>query len=139
MPNVFMPWNGNEGLYKDGLMDQETFLNDKAAWDGKIDANTVGSYYHWGQTAYTHLDLIEQSAGMTADISVLISTIRRRIGEMKLRSVPFRVPFDHGYTVHVEEMIHPTRVLSAPGRNFILLDMDRCPDQKGLHHLVSDG
>lgn len=58
-------------LYKDGLMDQETFLNDKAAWDGKIDANNVGSYYHWGQGVFNHLDLIEQSTGVKADIAVL--------------------------------------------------------------------
>ncbi|MNO19621.1 Lipoprotein LipO precursor [compost metagenome] len=58
-------------LYKDNLMDQETFLNDKAKWDGKIDSSTVGNYYHWGQNVNTHLDLIQQATGVQADISVL--------------------------------------------------------------------
>ncbi|WP_337101845.1 ABC transporter substrate-binding protein [Paenibacillus sp. YIM B09110] len=58
-------------LYKEKLMDPETFLNDKAAWDGKIDNNTVGNYYHWGQGAFEHLEKLEMAAGVKADIAVL--------------------------------------------------------------------
>lgn len=58
-------------LYKEQLMDQETFLNDKAAWDGKVDGNLVGSYFQWAETSYLHLGLIEQSTGVKADFSVL--------------------------------------------------------------------
>ncbi|MDQ8735604.1 extracellular solute-binding protein [Paenibacillus sp. LHD-38] len=58
-------------LYKEKLLDQETFLNDKAAWDGKIDNNTVGNYYHWGQGAFEHLEKLELAAGVKADIAVL--------------------------------------------------------------------
>ncbi|WP_246354550.1 extracellular solute-binding protein [Paenibacillus phytohabitans] len=58
-------------LYKEQLMDQETFLNDKAAWDGKVDGNIVGSYFQWAESSYLHLGLIEQSSGVKADFSVL--------------------------------------------------------------------
>jgi len=58
-------------LYKDKLLDQETFLNDKAAWDGKISGNLVGNYFHWGQGSYSHLANIEKAFGIQADIAVL--------------------------------------------------------------------
>jgi len=58
-------------LYKEGLMDQETFLNDKATWDGKIDSNLVGNYFHWGQGAYEHLEKLELGSGVKAEITVL--------------------------------------------------------------------
>lgn len=58
-------------LYQEKLLDQETFLNNKAAWDGKIDNNNVGSYFHWGQAAYEHLEKIEAVAGVQANIAVL--------------------------------------------------------------------
>ncbi|GGD60668.1 extracellular solute-binding protein [Paenibacillus nasutitermitis] len=58
-------------LYKEKLLDQETFLNDKAAWDGKIDAGLVGNYYHWGQASFEHTSKIEQATGVKADYSVL--------------------------------------------------------------------
>ena len=58
-------------LYKDGLLDQETFLNDKAAWDGKIDKNVVGNYYHWGQSTWQHLQVIQKAAGVKADFTAL--------------------------------------------------------------------
>ena len=37
-------------LYKEGLMDPETLLNDKAGWEGKISSDRVGVYFHWAQT-----------------------------------------------------------------------------------------
>ncbi|QMV43983.1 type 2 periplasmic-binding domain-containing protein [Cohnella cholangitidis] len=58
-------------LYKEKLIDQETFLNDKAAWDGKIDSNLVGNYYHWGQGVSEHLGRIEKASGVKADLAVL--------------------------------------------------------------------
>jgi len=58
-------------LYKDKLMDQETFLNNKAAWDAKVDNNLVGNYFHWGQAAYEKLEKIEASSGVKAEIAVL--------------------------------------------------------------------
>lgn len=58
-------------LYQDKLMDQETFLNDKTAWDGKINSGVVGNYYHWGEGVYGYLANIEQATGVKADFSVL--------------------------------------------------------------------
>ncbi len=37
-------------LYKEGLIDQETLLNDKAGWERKISSNRIGVYFHWAQT-----------------------------------------------------------------------------------------
>lgn len=58
-------------LYKNKLLDPETFLNDKAAWEGKIDSSRVGVYFHWGLSADRHLTLIQKNSGVKADISVL--------------------------------------------------------------------
>lgn len=58
-------------LYQNDLMDQETFLNDKANWDGKINAGNVGNYFHWGETSYEYLENIWQSTGVKAEIAVL--------------------------------------------------------------------
>lgn len=58
-------------LYKDKLMDQETFLNSASDWNGKISGNKAGNYFHFGEQASTHLQNIEQSTGVKADISVL--------------------------------------------------------------------
>lgn len=58
-------------LYAEGLMDPETLLNDKAAWDGKINSNMVGSLYHWAQTAYEYDIAIYNSTGMVSDIRTL--------------------------------------------------------------------
>ena len=58
-------------LYQEKLLDQESFLNNKAAWDGKIDNDTVGNYFHWGQAAYEHLEKIEAATGVQAEIAVL--------------------------------------------------------------------
>ncbi|AIQ45812.1 ABC transporter substrate-binding protein [Paenibacillus sp. FSL R7-0273] len=58
-------------LYQDKLLDQETFLNDKSAWDGKIYSGVVGNYYHWGEGVYGFLASIEQATGAKADYSVL--------------------------------------------------------------------
>ncbi|MGG1519718.1 ABC transporter substrate-binding protein [Paenibacillus oryzisoli] len=58
-------------LYKEGLLDKETFLNSNAQWDGKIDANRVGNYFHWGQNVSQHLDNIVKNLGVKGDFSVL--------------------------------------------------------------------
>jgi putative aldouronate transport system substrate-binding protein len=33
-------------LYQEGLMDNETFLNNQSAWTGKVISNRVGNFYH---------------------------------------------------------------------------------------------
>ncbi|WP_223292313.1 extracellular solute-binding protein [Salipaludibacillus neizhouensis] len=58
-------------LYAEGLIDQETFLNDKQAWDGKINSGLVGSYFHWTETVYDRLPQIEAGTGVKADLPVL--------------------------------------------------------------------
>lgn len=58
-------------LYAEGLLDPETLLNDKAAWDGKVDSNRAGVYYHWAQSTYEHATAIKNSSGVEARISVM--------------------------------------------------------------------
>lgn len=55
-------------LYQEGLLDPETLLNDKAAWDGKINSNRVGVYYHWAQGTYEYANSIKEATGADADL-----------------------------------------------------------------------
>jgi putative aldouronate transport system substrate-binding protein len=58
-------------LYKDGLLDKETLLNNKAQWDGKIDSDKVGIYYHWAEDAGGHVEKIFKNTNVKGDYSVL--------------------------------------------------------------------
>jgi putative aldouronate transport system substrate-binding protein len=58
-------------LYKDGLLDKESLLNNKAKWDGKIAANTVGNYFHWEEAVHEKLEPIYKNSGVKGDFSVL--------------------------------------------------------------------
>lgn len=58
-------------LYKDGLLDPESLLNNKAQWDGKIDADRVGSYFHWAESVGGHLETIQANTGVKGDFAVL--------------------------------------------------------------------
>jgi putative aldouronate transport system substrate-binding protein len=49
-------------LYKEGLMDPETLLNDKAGWDGKVWGNRVGVYYHLVQFTWQFYEWLYQSS-----------------------------------------------------------------------------
>lgn len=58
-------------LYKEGLIDSESLLNDKAAWDGKINSNLVGSWTHLPQEAYISAETIEKTTGVKPNIVTL--------------------------------------------------------------------
>ena len=58
-------------LYEEGLLDEETLLNDKASWEGKISNNQVGVYFHWAEYTYEKLNAIFESTGAEADYAVL--------------------------------------------------------------------
>lgn len=58
-------------LYAEGLLDPETLLNDKAAWDGKINSNLVGIYYHWAQASYEYATNIKNATGAEPHIKVM--------------------------------------------------------------------
>ncbi|SFB03664.1 putative aldouronate transport system substrate-binding protein [Cohnella sp. OV330] len=58
-------------LYKDGLMDPETLLNDKAKWDGKITSNKAGNYFHWVEQLNLNLENLQKNTGVKAQFSVL--------------------------------------------------------------------
>lgn len=59
------------GLYKEGLLDQETLLNDKAGWEGKIASNRVGVYYHWAQTTNQKAESIYNATGVKPNLVVM--------------------------------------------------------------------
>lgn len=58
-------------LYTEGLLDKETFLNDKAKWTGKIDGNKVGLYYHWAESTHEHLENLNKAFNIKPDFQVL--------------------------------------------------------------------
>ncbi|MGG1519732.1 ABC transporter substrate-binding protein [Paenibacillus oryzisoli] len=58
-------------LYKDGLLDKETLLNNKAKWDGKVEGNKAGLYFHWAETVNDRLENMNKNTGVKADFSVL--------------------------------------------------------------------
>ena len=58
-------------LYKEGLMDPETFLNSKDEWEGKIISDKVGVYFHWGTGAVDVAFALESAFEFQPDISVL--------------------------------------------------------------------
>lgn len=59
------------GLYKEGLLDPSTLLNDKAAWDGKINSGVVGVWEHLPQECYNYAENIYSSTGTKPAIAVL--------------------------------------------------------------------
>jgi putative aldouronate transport system substrate-binding protein len=58
-------------LYKDGLLDKETLLNNKQKWDGKVEGNKAGLYFHWAETTNDRLENMNKNTGVKADYSAL--------------------------------------------------------------------
>ncbi len=59
------------GLYEEGLLDPETLLNDKAAWDGKINSGVVGIWEHLPQECYNYAENIYNGTGVKPEIAIL--------------------------------------------------------------------
>ena len=58
-------------LYAEGLLDPETLLNDKAAWDGKINSDRVGIWEHIPQECYNTAETIKDATGTEPEIAIL--------------------------------------------------------------------
>ncbi|KRE68862.1 extracellular solute-binding protein [Paenibacillus sp. Soil750] len=58
-------------MYKDGLIDKESLLNDKAKWDGKVAANKVGNYFHWAEQTNLYLDNLQKNSGVKGTFASL--------------------------------------------------------------------
>ncbi len=58
-------------LYAEGLLDVETLMNDKAAWDGKVNSDQVGVFFQWAEQSYMYAANIKNAVGVEADWSVL--------------------------------------------------------------------
>lgn len=70
-PNMRDALQWMASLYAEGLMDPESLLNDKAAWDGKINSDIVGSWSHIPQEAYNYAETINKTTGANPDIAIL--------------------------------------------------------------------
>ncbi|MBA2938873.1 extracellular solute-binding protein [Paenibacillus sp. CGMCC 1.16610] len=58
-------------LYKDGLLDKESLLNDKAKWDGKVNDGRAGNFFHWAETSYLYMENTYKNTGVKPDFAVL--------------------------------------------------------------------
>ncbi len=58
-------------LYSEELLDPETLLNDKAAWDGKINSGRVGVYHHWAQASFEYAESIKDATGVEAQLVLM--------------------------------------------------------------------
>jgi ABC-type sugar transport system, periplasmic component len=58
-------------LYAQGLLDNETLLNDKTAWDGKVNTNRVGVFYRISQEMYMYPENIYKNTGVKAEFTTL--------------------------------------------------------------------
>ncbi|UUZ94007.1 hypothetical protein LJK87_04975 [Paenibacillus sp. P25] len=58
-------------LYKDGLLDKESLLNDKSKWEGKVNSNKAGNYFQWVETLNLNLDAMQKNTGVKAKFSIL--------------------------------------------------------------------
>lgn len=58
-------------LYAEGLIDEETLLNSKSDWEGKIDSGVVGIYYHIPHSSWKRAINIYNNTGVKADWIVL--------------------------------------------------------------------
>ena len=58
-------------LYAEGLLDPETLLNDKAGWEGKVNSNQVGTFFHWLTVSYYYTDQLKEGTGVAGDWAYL--------------------------------------------------------------------
>lgn len=58
-------------LYQEGLIDKESLLNTKDKWDGKIQSDKAGNYFHWVETGNLVLENLSKNTGVKADFTVL--------------------------------------------------------------------
>ncbi|AEI42909.1 extracellular solute-binding protein [Paenibacillus mucilaginosus] len=58
-------------LHKEGLLDTESLLNDKLQWDGKVQGDKAGSYYHWLEQTHLYLDNMYKNTGVKGNFSVM--------------------------------------------------------------------
>ncbi|MEN1986774.1 ABC transporter substrate-binding protein [Paenibacillus hubeiensis] len=58
-------------LYQEGLIDKESLLNSKDKWDGKIQSDKAGNYFHWVESGNLVLENLNKNTGVKADFTVL--------------------------------------------------------------------
>ncbi|MBQ8954255.1 MAG: extracellular solute-binding protein [Clostridia bacterium] len=59
------------GLYAEGLLDPETLLNDKAGWEGKVNSDRVGIFFHWLTVSYYYANQLMLGTGVEGDWAYL--------------------------------------------------------------------
>jgi putative aldouronate transport system substrate-binding protein len=124
-------------LYREGLLDPETLLNDLAAWYGKIKSDRVGVYYHWVESVNEHLVDIQQATGARGDYTVLPAlSAPGRQGFYTMQA--FRTP-----EFLVKNQTDPAKVdacfkvLNAYGDKDLWMDFYM--GVEGMHHKVVEG
>lgn len=70
-PNMKAALEFIAGLYQEGLIDKESLLNTKDKWDGKIQADKVGNYFHWVEHGNLVLDNLYKNTGVKANFTVM--------------------------------------------------------------------
>jgi len=124
-------------LYAENLLDQETLLNNKKAWDGKINSGLVGNYFHFTWSVGNRLADIEKAFGVKGDISVL-----------PLPKVPgyegfysYKPTLDPKWVVKNNQDEKKLMATLKLLNNYA--DESRWPDLyfgvEGMHHVVKDG
>jgi putative aldouronate transport system substrate-binding protein len=123
-------------LYKEGLIDKETLLNNKAKWDGKIESNKVGNYFHWGEGVNERVEAIHKNSNVKADYSIL--------------PVPKVEGYEGFYTLKkIQNPVWVVKNNEGAKLEATLKLLNNLYDQKnwntlflgveGMHHVVKDG
>ncbi len=124
-------------LYAKGLMDLETLINDKAAWDGKITSDRVGVAFHWSEVAYEWAEKQYNATGIKPIWAVLpeisapgyegyYTTQKINTSALVLKNTSDEAVID-AYM----------KVLDAYGNKDLWMDMYY--GVEGMHHEVIDG
>lgn len=70
-PNMKAALEFISNLYQEGLIDKESLLNTKDKWDGKIQSDKAGNYFHWVEHGNMVLENLNKNTGVKADFTVL--------------------------------------------------------------------
>lgn len=124
-------------LYEEGLIDPETLLNDKAAWDGKINSGVVGIWEHLPQECYNYAENIYNATNVKPEIEILPAISAPGYeGYYTSRQINGSV-FVVANTEDTEKIDKMMSVLDAYGNQDLWMDFYN--GVEGMHSEVVDG
>lgn len=124
-------------LYARGLLDEETLLNDKAGWEGKIASDRVGVFYHWANYAYYYAEMVESSTGTKAEWALLPAIDAPGYTSYYTNKAVSGAEFVVANTDDEATIEAVMKVLNAYGDEDLLMDFYM--GAEGMHHEVVDG